>query len=205
MICAIVLRLGMSVFDMSARGDDNGCVPCSPLHPSFFCRGVGDISPRVLEFANMPSEKRALDPNEIERSNHHKRSKRGDQPRDWRASHLDGNKPKSYMDTHSRDRSLDRDRDRDRGGFYRSRDDRHASSSVRKGEKMAFNSVRVDSRLINASSFTRLPPTGPKAMALSISSAQRSAMADEEREEGEYVNYLIPRSETDRILEYPPV
>jgi hypothetical protein len=171
----------------------------------FFCRGVGDISPRVLEFANMPSEKRALDPNEIQRSNQHKRSKRDDQPRDWRASHLDENKHKNYTDAHSRDRSLDRDRDRDRGGSHRSRDDRYTSSLARKGEKMAFNSVKVDSGLTNASSFTRLPPTGPKAMALSISGAQRSVMADDEREEGEYVNYLISCSETEHILEYPPV
>jgi hypothetical protein len=197
------------VFDMSACSHDEGlqCFVYLVLRSIllFFCRGVGDISPRVLEFANMPSEKRALDLNEIERSNHHKRSKRDDQSRDWRAAHLDENKHKNYMDTHSRDRSLDRDRDRDRGGSHRSRDDRHTSSSARKGENKALNSVRVDSGSIHTSSFTRLPPTGPKAMTLSTSGVQRLAMADDEREEGEYVKYLVSRLDTDRILEYPPV
>jgi hypothetical protein len=67
-------------------------------------------------------------------------------------------------------------------GSHRSRDDLHTSSSARKGQNIAFNSVRVDFGLINASSFTHLPPTGPT---LSTSGAQRSAMADDEREEGE--------------------
>lgn len=142
------------------------------------CRGVGDISARFFGSANMPSEKRALDTSDPGRSSNYKRSKRDDRPRDWRVAHLNDGRHRRYHDSPSRDRSLDKERDRDM-----SHRDRHFPSAGRRFEKNASPLLRDDSSPKGAPSFTKPPPTGPKAVVAQSTTIQH--VSSDEREEGE--------------------
>lgn len=131
----------------------------------------------------MPPEKRALD-HDYARSSAHKRSRREDTPRDWRAAHLDGGRNSSRRDE---DRYKDRSRER-----YRD----HSRNSSQAALRTSSSTPHRERSPLAGSNSSKKDENARKSFS-PTSKAPKQMSPDDEKEEGE----ISPHALVDTVMQ----